>query len=128
MDKNIEFLILIGASILYVGAMIINLVLSCKNFHEMQSIKNPTKRDKKIPSMKSLCGRIPKGWFVYEMGQSPVHMLWFCVMIQFESMLSGNNTGIKRVFVEECQSIEMALIESIGKINNNEFETIENKE
>jgi len=53
---------------------------------------------------------IPKGWYVHEAGQNPLHMLWFVVLINFDDV--ANNIENPRHFVaEECDSFEEALQE-----------------
>lgn len=64
--------------------------------------------------------QIPKGWFVYEMGQSPVHMLWFCHLVEFNSLVNDEKR-IKSVWVEECSSPEVALLEAIYKVNKKDI-------
>jgi hypothetical protein len=51
---------------------------------------------------------IPKGWYVHEAGQDPLHLLWFVVLINFDDV--ANNVESPRHFVaEECDSFEEAL-------------------
>ena len=51
---------------------------------------------------------IPKGWYVQEAGQNPLHLLWFVVLINFEDV--ANNVKKPRYFVaEDCDSFEEAL-------------------
>jgi hypothetical protein len=55
---------------------------------------------------------IPKGWFVYESGQSPLHLLWFVNLVNLEDL--GNSVEKPRYsFVEEMDSFESALEEAI---------------
>lgn len=70
-------------------------------------------KDKKA---KSPFEQIPKGWFVYEMGQSPIHMLWFCHLIEFNSLVSDEKRVLS-IWVEECQSPEEAVLEAIERFN-----------
>ena len=58
---------------------------------------------------------IPKGWFVSEAGQIPIHMLWFVVLVNFDDL--ANKVETPRYFVaEECDSFEQALQECISNI------------
>ena len=58
---------------------------------------------------------IPKGWYVHEAGQNPLHMLWFVVLINFEDVV--NNVENPRHFVaEECDSFEEALQECVKNV------------
>lgn len=58
---------------------------------------------------------IPKGWYVQEAGQNPLHMLWFVVLINFEDV--ANNVENPRYYVsEECDSFEEALQECIKNV------------
>jgi hypothetical protein len=58
---------------------------------------------------------IPKGWFVSEAGQNPIHMLWFVVLVNFDDLV--NKVETPRYFVaEECDSFEQALQECISNI------------
>lgn len=60
---------------------------------------------------------IPEGWFVFECGQSPVHMLWFCHLMKLEAEPNGKR---KFVWTEEFDSFEEALRDGIHKINMNQ--------
>ena len=58
------------------------------------------------------CSSIPKGWYVAEAGQNPLHMLWFVVLVNFDDVAS--NIENPRYFVaEECDSFEQALRECV---------------
>ena len=58
---------------------------------------------------------IPKGWYVHEAGQSPLHLLWFVVLINFDDV--ANNVKNPRHFVaEECDSFEEALQECVKNV------------
>ena len=58
---------------------------------------------------------IPKGWYVHEAGQNPLHMLWFVVLINFDDV--ANNKENPRHFVaEECASFEEALQECVKNV------------
>lgn len=59
---------------------------------------------------------IPDNWFVFEMGQSPVHMLWFCQMIEFKA--TGDEGKRKRVWREEYDTPVQAINECIKAINS----------
>jgi hypothetical protein len=59
---------------------------------------------------------VPKGWYVHEAGQNPLHMLWFVVLINFDDV--ANNVETPRHFVaEEYGSFEEALHECIKQWN-----------
>lgn len=58
---------------------------------------------------------IPKGWYVHEAGQNPLHMLWFVVLMSFEDL--SNNVETPRYFVsEDFDSFEEALQDCIEKL------------
>lgn len=58
---------------------------------------------------------IPKGWYVAEAGQNPLHMLWFAVVVNFDDV--ANNVEEPRHFVaEECDSFEEAINECLKNI------------
>ena len=62
------------------------------------------------------CSSIPKGWYVLEAGQNPLHMLWFVVLVNFDDV--ANKIENPRHFVaEECDSFEQALQECIKNCN-----------
>jgi len=59
-----------------------------------------------------ICSSIPKGWFVSEAGQNPLHMLWFVVLVNFDDV--ANQVENPRHFVaEDFDSYEEALNECI---------------
>lgn len=59
---------------------------------------------------------IPKGWYVAEAGQDPLHMLWFVVLVNFDDV--SNNIKVPRHFLsEECDSFEQALQKCIEDCN-----------
>ena len=75
-----------------------------------------------------LCKQIPEGWFVFEFGQSPAHMLWFCQLILFDSLYvnesvpeSERKKHVKRVYAEEYDTAYKALFAAIEKIKNRDF-------
>ena len=58
---------------------------------------------------------IPNGWYVHEAGQSPLHMMWFVVLMNFDDVAS--NVEEPRYFVaEECRSFEEALQECVSNV------------
>lgn len=65
--------------------------------------------------------KIPKDWFAYEVGQSPLHMLWYAHLVYFPEFMEENNSNPKRVWVEEVSSLDEALEIAINKINKKEF-------
>lgn len=72
---------------------------------------------------------IPEGWFVFEAGQSPLHMLWFCQLIDFNSMCTTgyddqdaiDAADVRRVYSEEKDTLTEALQECIRNIELEEF-------
>lgn len=63
---------------------------------------------------------VPKGWFVQECGQDPLHMLWYMVLVSFDDV-SNNLKSPRYVLVEECDGFIEALEEAKNKINNKNF-------
>jgi len=61
---------------------------------------------------------IPEGWFVLEMGQSPVHLLWFCHMVNTDDAFggSGRSKNPRRVWTEEHDTPIEALQECFQRI------------
>lgn len=51
---------------------------------------------------------IPKGWFVHEAGQNPVHLLWYVVLMNFDDFSKGVDK-IRHSYREEYDSFEEAL-------------------
>lgn len=51
--------------------------------------------------------KIPKGWFVAEAGQEPLHMLWYLTLVNFDDI--SNSIKPRFFSVEECDSFEEAL-------------------
>jgi hypothetical protein len=54
----------------------------------------------------------PDDWLVVELGQSPVHCLWFCNLYNMETK--------KQIFVEELDTAQEALSEAIASIEQGE--------
>lgn len=70
---------------------------------------------------------IPKPWYVHTLGQNIVHMLWYCQLIDFNSLTDDNCKEVKMVFTEEHDTLEEALLTASSKIHNKDF-IIKNKE
>jgi hypothetical protein len=64
--------------------------------------------------------QIPKGWHVDDLYQSPVHMLWSCVMVYG----SAHDGSFLLVFDEEYYTPEEAFKACIKKIENKQFTPI----
>lgn len=62
------------------------------------------------------CSSIPKGWYVAEAGQNPLHMLWFVVLVNFDDVAS-NIENPRHFVAEECDSFEQALRECVKNCN-----------
>lgn len=61
---------------------------------------------------------IPKGWFVAECGQSPLHFLWYVNLVNFNEFSNGHKHP-RQIFVEEFNTFEDALTEAINQLNKN---------
>lgn len=77
-------------------------------------------------SFEGVVAQIPEGWFAFEMGQSPVHMLWYCQLILFESLYTDPEDpqaipDALRVYSEERNTLKEALLECIHKIEIEEY-------
>lgn len=59
-----------------------------------------------------MCSSIPKGWFVSEAGQNPLHMLWFVVLVNFDDV-ANQVENPRYVVAEDFDSYEEALNECI---------------
>lgn len=73
--------------------------------------------------------KTPKGWFVYECGQSPLHMLWHIQLINLEDSLKmskGELTKdeVRRIWVEERNTLEEAFIDALYEYETNYKESI----
>ncbi len=69
----------------------------------------------------SVVKEIPEGWFVFEMGQSPTTMTWYCQLVEFASLYNDsvdrqNVPQAKRVMSETKPSAVEALRECIYNI------------
>ena len=60
--------------------------------------------------------KIPKGWVVFEAGQSPLHMLWFVNLVSFDD-LAAKVEKPRRIFVKEKNNFLDALNEAINLIS-----------
>ncbi len=59
--------------------------------------------------------KIPKGWYVSEAGQDPLHMLWFVVLVNFDDVVN-NKEEVRHFIAEEKESFDEALAECIKNI------------
>lgn len=58
----------------------------------------------------------PKGWYVSDAGQDPLHMLWYVVLVSFDDIV--NKVSPPRHYIsDEKDSFEIALRECINKTN-----------
>lgn len=65
---------------------------------------------------------VPKGWVVFEAGQSMMHSLWFCQMIKFDSLPGiGSSKETLRVYAEEYNHLSEALEACVRQINAEDF-------
>lgn len=73
--------------------------------------------------MKEFAGQftVPKGWLILEMGQSPLHLLWFCNMVCGDDM--GKGGTMKQVFTEEHDDPFEAVKECNRMIKAEEYVT-----
>lgn len=60
--------------------------------------------------------RIPKGWFAYDCGQSPLHFLWYVQLVKFDELIDENNDNPSMVFVEEKDTFAEALDLAIKEV------------
>ncbi|WP_292901867.1 hypothetical protein [Nonlabens sp.] len=60
---------------------------------------------------------VPVGWYVYEAGQKPLHMLWYILLVNFNDVCNKVENP-SRVFVQDCDSFDQALKLATEKINN----------
>lgn len=70
---------------------------------------------KKYFGKKELLIPVPKGWYVAEAGQDPLHMLWFVVLVNFDDVVNRVE-NVRQIIVEESDSFEQALQDCIKKI------------
>lgn len=77
--------------------------------------------------METIASKVPEGWLVYELGQSPVHMLWFATLLQDVTDERGGISSFNRVFAEEYDTPEEALDAAIEKIKNGDIHKIDVK-
>lgn len=82
------------------------------NFFKSNSENKPTEKE----PLKNSKIEIPKGWFVYEAGQSPVHLLWFVNLVNMQDLLDKKEKP-RHIFVEEKDSFEEALLTCINNIS-----------
>lgn len=82
------------------------------------SLKNIfTKKDRLGNSSKQLLAEvvIPRGWYVTEAGQNPLHLLWFVVLVSFDDVC--NNIENPRHFIsEEKDSFNEALLDCVNNL------------
>lgn len=58
---------------------------------------------------------VPKGWYIQEAGQNPLHMLWFAVIVNFDDMVN-NIESVRYHTIEECDSFEEAIRKCVEQI------------
>ena len=59
--------------------------------------------------------KVPKGWYVSDAGQNPLHMLWYVVLVNFDDVVD-NVENPRYFFAEKCDSFDDALQECIEKM------------
>jgi len=71
---------------------------------------------KKLKKEKEIIDRTkpPKGWYVHEAGQDPLHMLWYVVLINFDDVCNSVENPRHHVS-EEKNSFQEALTECSTK-------------
>jgi hypothetical protein len=81
----------------------------------MKLIDRLFNKNQQCPQKQNVVSSIPKGWYVVEAGQNPLHMLWFLVLVNFDDVV--NKVENPRHFVaEECDSFEQALQKCVKNI------------
>jgi hypothetical protein len=63
---------------------------------------------------------VPKGWFVYEAGQSPVHMLWYVNLVNFDDLMKNDGSKPRHYCAEEFDSFDEALKKAIEMMEKGE--------
>ena len=81
----------------------------------MFNLFNNKNKLKEKKTQKSSKIEIPNGWFVYEAGQSPVHLLWYVNLVNMQDLLN-NIEKPRQIFKEEKNSFEEALLYAIDEI------------
>ena len=81
----------------------------------MFNLFNNKNKLKEKKTQKSSKIEIPNGWFVYEAGQSPVHLLWYVNLVNMQDLLN-NIEKPGQIFIEEKNSFEEALLYAIDEI------------
>lgn len=56
----------------------------------------------------------PKGWYVSQAGQDPLHMLWYVVLVSFDDVCDDSIEEPRHFIAQECDSFEQALKECIS--------------
>ena len=67
---------------------------------------------------------LPEGWFVFEAGQSLVHLLWYVNAIHVGDLLETAPT-VRRVYTEEHASFDAALTVVIQRIKAGDIQVLE---
>lgn len=81
----------------------------------MFNLFNNKNKLKEKKTQKSSKIEIPNGWFVYEAGQSLVHLLWYVNLVNMQDLLN-NIEKPRQIFIEEKNSFEEALLYAIDEI------------
>jgi hypothetical protein len=103
--------------ILLSGSIILDFILDYYTNKKNRLIKEIQHNTQQIIINENNSIKVPKGWMVYDAGQSPLHMLWHIQLVNFDDV-ANNVEGPRHVFVDECDSYEQALEMAINKINN----------
>ena len=119
----VEYIIRVEASIypIFIGsAFLISILI---DFYMDYLNKNKAKlqeelEDEVIQEIEDCidCITLPKGWMVYEAGQSPLHMLWWMQVVNFDDLADNSIDKPRQVYVEDADSYEQALEEIISRI------------
>lgn len=103
--------------IILTGNIILEFVIDYYKNKKNTLLKEIEKNTQQIIINENMLSRIPKGWMVYDAGQSPLHMLWHIQLVNFDDV-SNNVEGPRQVFVDEGDSYEQVLEMAINRINN----------
>ena len=86
-------------------------------FKRLLELLKPSKlRQPALQQCNVSCSSIPKGWYVAEAGQDPLHMLWFVVLVNFDDV-ANKVSNPKHYVASECDSFQEALQECIKNCN-----------
>lgn len=103
--------------IILTGNIILEFVIDYYKNKKNRLVNQIQKNTQQIIFNENKLNRVPKGWMVYDAGQSTLHMLWHVQLVNFDD-LANKVEEPRHILVDEGDSYEEVLEIAINRINN----------